>query len=75
MLDDVGTESPTEWVEEQLYSLIDLRYRMQRSTIFTPNCTVNQLEKQLGCRVVSRIIDMTDGIKVDGPDYRKRKLT
>lgn len=75
VLDDIGTEKPTDWVEEQLYALIDLRYRMQRATIFTTNCTVNQLESQIGSRVVSRIIDMTDGVKVEGPDYRKRKLT
>ncbi len=74
ILDDIGTEKPTPWVEEQLFALVDLRYRMERATIFTTNCTVNQLEKQIGNRVVSRIIDMTDGIKVDGPDYRKRKI-
>ncbi len=74
VLDDIGAEKPSEWVDEQLYGIIDLRYRMERATIFTTNCSVNQLEKQIGSRTVSRIIDMTDGIGVDGPDYRKRKL-
>lgn len=74
VLDDIGAEKPTEWVEEQLYAIIDFRYRNQMTTIFTTNCTVGQLENQIGSRSVSRIIDMTDGIKVDGPDYRKRKL-
>ena len=75
ILDDIGAEKPSEWVEEQLYGLIDLRYRMERATIFTTNCSIpKELEKQIGARAVSRIIDMTDGIKVDGPDYRKRKL-
>jgi DNA replication protein DnaC len=74
VLDDIGAEKQSEWVEEQLFGIIDLRYRMQRATIFTTNCTINQLEKQIGSRSVSRIIDMTDGVKVDGPDYRKRKL-
>ncbi len=34
ILDDIGAEKPSDWVEEQLYGIIDLRYRMQRSTIF-----------------------------------------
>lgn len=75
ILDDIGAEKPSEWVEEQLYGLIDLRYRTERATIFTTNCSVPKgLEKQVGGRAVSRIIDMTEGMKVDGPDYRKRKL-
>jgi DNA replication protein DnaC len=75
ILDDIGAEKPSEWVEEQLYSLIDLRYRMERATIFTTNCSIpKELEQQIGERAVSRIFEMTEGIKVDGPDYRKRKL-
>lgn len=74
VLDDIGAEKPTDWVEERLYALIDLRYRMQRSTIYTTNCTVAQLEAQIGARAISRIIEMTDGIKFDGPDYRRKKL-
>ena len=65
---------PTEWVETQLYNLVDIRYRMERPMIFTSNCTMDQLEKQVGKRVVSRIFEVTDGIYVQGPDYRKRKL-
>ena len=74
VLDDIGAEKTTDWVLEQLYSIIDLRYRMQRSTIITSNCSIRELEAQIGPRTVSRIIDMTNGIKVEGPDYRKRKL-
>ncbi|PKM77373.1 MAG: hypothetical protein CVU90_07955 [Firmicutes bacterium HGW-Firmicutes-15] len=48
ILDDIGAEKPSEWVEEQLYALIDLRYRMLRSTIFTTNCSMKKLEGQIG---------------------------
>ncbi|MEN6326034.1 MAG: ATP-binding protein [Syntrophomonas sp.] len=72
ILDDIGAEKPSEWVEEQLYALIDLRYRMQRSTFFTTNCTLKQLEGQIGCRSVSRIIEMCEGVRVGGEDWRKR---
>ena len=72
ILDDIGAEKPSDWVEEQLYALIDLRYRMQRSTIFTTNCTLKQLENQIGSRVVSRIFEMCEGVKVEGRDWRKK---
>lgn len=71
ILDDIGAEKPSEWVQEQLYALIDLRYRMQRSTFFTTNCTLKQLESQIGSRIVSRIFEMCDGVKVSGTDWRK----
>lgn len=71
ILDDIGAEKPSEWVEEQLYGLIDLRYRMQRSTFFTTNCTLKQLESQIGSRIVSRIFEMCEGVKVSGQDWGK----
>jgi len=74
ILDDIGTEKPSEWVEEQLYALIDLRYRMQRSTIFTTNCSMKKLEGQIGRRSVSRIMEMCEGVKVGGEDWRKRNV-
>lgn len=74
ILDDIGAERPSEWVEEQLYALIDIRYRMQRSTIFTTNCSMKKLEAQIGSRSVSRIIEMCEGIKLGGEDWRKRSI-
>jgi DNA replication protein DnaC len=74
VLDDIGAERPTEWVAEALFCIIDLRYRMKRATIFTTNCSIATLEDQIGERATSRIIEMTDGILVMGPDYRKRKM-
>jgi len=68
ILDDIGAEKPSEFVEEQLYAIIDLRYRMQRSTLFTSNCTLKQLEGQIGSRSVSRIMEMCEGVKVGGED-------
>jgi len=74
ILDDIGAEKPSDWVEEQLYALIDVRYRMLRSTIFSTNRSMKQLENQIGDRSVSRIIEMCEGVKVGGDDWRKRKL-
>ncbi|MEN6463060.1 MAG: ATP-binding protein [Syntrophomonas sp.] len=72
ILDDIGAEKPSDWVEEQLYALIDVRYRMLRSTIFTTNCSMKQLEGQIGSRSVSRIMEMCEGLNVRGEDWRKK---
>lgn len=74
ILDDIGAEKPSDWVEEQLYAIIDQRYRMKRSTFFTTNCTLRQLELQIGSRSVSRIMEMCQGVKVGGEDWRKRLI-
>lgn len=72
VLDDIGAEKPSEWVEDRLYALIDTRERMERATIFTSNCTEKQLMSQLGGRIVSRIMGMTEQVLVEGPDHRRK---
>lgn len=74
IVDDLGSEKATEWVEEQLYLGINHRYTHLLPTIFTSNLGPADLEARLGQRIVSRIIEMCDGVLVDAPDYRKRKL-
>ena len=39
-LEDVGAEKQTDWVLEQLYSLINERYEQQRSILVTTNLAV-----------------------------------
>jgi DNA replication protein DnaC len=57
-LDDLGAEKQTDWVLEQLYSLINERYERQRAVIATSNVEPDDLEDQLGIRVVSRLVEM-----------------
>jgi len=70
-LDDLGTEKQTEWVLEQLYALINERYERQRSLIVTSNFEDDELEKQLGTRIVSRLVDICgDPVLLFGEDRR-----
>jgi DNA replication protein DnaC len=57
-IDDLGTEKQTEWVLEQLYALINERYEAQRSLVVTTNLEDDQLEAQVGERLVSRLVEM-----------------
>lgn len=74
ILDDLGAEKPTEWVKEQIFVIINSRYENMKSTVITSNCVITELENRIGPRTVSRIIEMCDGVLLDGEDYRKKKL-
>jgi DNA replication protein DnaC len=57
-IDDLGAERQTEWVLEQLYALVNERYEAQRSLAVTTNLEEQELEDQIGARVVSRLVEM-----------------
>lgn len=70
-LEDLGSERRTEWVLEQLYALINERYERQRSIMVTTNFTQEELEEQLGDRVVSRLVEICgDPLPLHGTDHR-----
>ena len=71
-LDDVGAESTTEWVLEQLYSIVNTRYEEERSLVITTNLDPDQLADQIGHRTVSRIIEICgDPLPLFGADHRR----
>lgn len=72
VLDDLGTERPTEFGVEQLFLLLDARYELCRPVIVTTNWTLADLQSDdmLGQRMVSRLMDLCDIVVVDGTDYR-----
>jgi DNA replication protein DnaC len=72
-LDDLGAERQTDWVLEQLYSLVNERYEAERSVVITTNLVdVEELERQVGKRTVSRLTEMTDQLLLFGQDLRER---
>ena len=71
-LDDLGAERQTDWVLEQLYSIVNTRYEDQRSVIVTTNYEPAQLAEQIGARTVSRLIEMCgDPLPLFGTDLRR----
>lgn len=71
ILDDIGAEKASGWVEETLFKIINARSK--KHTIYTTNCTSKELEKQVKGRCFSRILGMSRPVKVEGEDYRLRK--
>jgi DNA replication protein DnaC len=71
VLDDLGSERPTEWVKERIFVIVNHRYREALPTVFTSNIGPKDLAEQLGERTASRIIAMCDWIALEGDDYRE----
>jgi DNA replication protein DnaC len=69
-IDDLGAEHRTEWVLEQLYTIINSRYQDERSTIVTSNFNRDELAEQLGERIVSRLEASCELLPFHGPDKR-----
>jgi len=75
MLDDIGKEKPTEWIQSMYYRLIDLRYRNNLLTGFTTNYYPKALEERLGDfgeATVSRILGMSKDYFIFAKDYDHR---
>jgi DNA replication protein DnaC len=71
VLDDLGSERPTEWVRERIFVIVNHRYREALPTVFTSNIGPEELPAQLSARTASRIIAMCEGVEIEGDDYRE----
>lgn len=86
ILDDLGTEKPSDWVLERLFLILDHRSKTARSrenpdgviTVITSNYSLEELIPRLalqgepvsGTRIVSRIRGMCLPAKMRGIDWR-----
>ena len=71
ILDEIGTEKPSDWVLQMLYLLINYRYEYLKPTIIVSNFGLKQLRKQLqDDRIPSRIEGMCASKSFEGRDYR-----
>lgn len=70
ILDDLGAEKMTEWVQQELYLILNRRYNNMAMTFITSNLSPTELEKKIGDRITSRIIGTCEVIALDGEDKR-----
>ena len=77
VLDDLGAEKPSEWVEETMNLIVNTRYNERRPTIFTTNyedvpdeTNLDSLKVRVGFRMHSRLHEMCEFLEYEGPDFR-----
>lgn len=78
VLDDLGAERTSEWVQETLGLVVNTRYNARRPTVFTSNLVdvpdstdPRSFIFQLGARTRSRLIEMCDWVEIQGADIRE----
>jgi DNA replication protein DnaC len=77
-IDDVGAEQTSEWVLEQLYTIVNTRYEDGKALLLTTNLASVEgdepdgpLRRQIGERTVSRIYEICGGpLPMHGEDHR-----
>jgi DNA replication protein DnaC len=74
-IDDLGAEHQTDWVLEQLYSIVNARYEAHQAILATSNLTPEKLREQIGPRTVSRLEEICgDPLPLWGEDKRRREF-
>ena len=69
ILDDLGTQSNTEWAQEKLYQIFNHRYNARLPTVITTNLELESIE----IRIQSRMVDpsLVEIIHIAAPDFRR----
>ena len=74
ILDDLGMERGTEFAMEQMFSVIDGRYRTRKPLIVTTNLTLQELKNPpdlAHARIYDRLLEMCTPIKINGQNIRQ----
>jgi len=69
ILDDLGSQSNTDWAQEKLYQIFNHRYNARLPTIITTNEELESIE----IRIQSRMVDpsLVQIITILAPDFRR----
>jgi len=65
VLDDLGTQSSTQWAQEKLFQILNHRYTANSPTVITTNEPIRQLDERLRARLEDRRVWRVDVISAD----------
>lgn len=77
VLDDLGTERRSEYMQEQVFNIVDARYRSGKPMIITTNLTADQMKKPSDIgqgRIYDRILERCHPVEVKGQSIRRASL-
>ena len=77
VIDDLGIESDSKYRQEQIYNIIDARYRAGLPFIVTTNLSAEELKKpsDIGYqRIYDRILERCHPVQVEGQSRRRENL-
>lgn len=75
VIDDLGAERGTEYMQEMVFNIIDSRYRSGLPMIITSNLTIDELKNpkdQMSQRIYDRVLERCFPIEVNGASRRRQ---
>ena len=78
IIDDLGIERDTEYALEQVYNIVDARYKSNKPLIITTNLSITEIKNPVDTahkRIYDRVLEMCVPIKFDGENFRQQKAT
>ena len=81
IIDDLGSEQPTEWGSTMIFSIINARYEAYMPTIVTSNCGADELVQRMTPRgatdrnaqkTVDRLREMCVAVQMDWGSWRSK---
>ena len=76
IIDDLGIERGTEYALEQVYNVIDTRYKSGKPLIVTTNLTLDELKAPADIphkRIYDRVLGMCVPVMFNGVNFRKEE--
>lgn len=70
IIDDIGSEKPSEGVVVKMFQIINDRYEWMYHTIYTSNLSLNELRDRIGDRIVGRIAEDCICVNLEGNNKR-----
>lgn len=70
IIDDLGTELSNQFVNSQLFSLLNERHIRRKSTIISTNLSLEEVKERYSDKVLSRIVSNYNVCKLSGKDIR-----
>jgi DNA replication protein DnaC len=69
ILDDLGTQSSTQWAQEKLFQILNYRYNARLPTVITSNHSMEEID----LRIRSRMVDpsLATLVTILAPDFRR----
>jgi DNA replication protein DnaC len=77
ILDDLGAERKSEYMQEMVFNIIDSRYRAGLPMIITTNLTIDEIKKPQEVsysRIYDRIIERCFPVEVSGNSRRRQNV-
>ena len=75
ILDDLGVERSSEYMQEQVYAIIDARYRARKPILVSTNLTADELKNPkdvMAARIYGRMLERCLPVRVNGANRRKQ---